>query len=266
MATALHEKKIKSADRVLEIFEMFSESRTAVTVMDVARALNAPQSSTSELLGSLVRRGYLVRQRGERVFRPTSRVALLGAWVHPALFRNGKLLHLMDDLRDQTGLGVVLSSTVGVSLKHLHTVGTLPDAIEGGLGGQLLHSPFGHVLMSTMFSEDMRLLVQRINAESEPEYHVRHADLAARVHEVSKRRAAMGPVANGWSGIAVLLPQGVGEEQLALGIVGKTEQIESRGDDLLRALRQGISHHLGPRVASETFVPAPLQRQYAGNG
>jgi DNA-binding IclR family transcriptional regulator len=266
MATAQHEKKIKSADRVLEIFELFNEQRTAVTVMDVARALDAPQSSTSELLGSLVRRGYLVRQRGARVFRPTSRVALLGAWVHPALFRNGKLLKLMDSIRDQTGLGVVLCSIVGVALKHLHTVGPMPEEMVSGSEGHLLHSPFGHVLLSTMFSEDMRLLVQRLNAESAAEHHVRHAELASCILEVSKRGSAMGEVAAGWSGVSVLLPQGVGEEQLSLGIVGNAQQLQDRGDELLRTLRQGVSNYLGPRVTSESFVPAPLQRRYAGNG
>ena len=127
MATALQEKKIKSADRVLEIFEMFNEQRTAVTVMDVARALNAPQSSTSELLGSLVRRGYLVRKRGERVFRPTSRVALLGAWVHPALFRNGKLLQLMRDAterrshREDADFGFHLAITTAANNQYFET-------------------------------------------------------------------------------------------------------------------------------------------------
>lgn len=265
MATAFHEKKIKSADRVLEIFEMFDEERTAVTVMDVARALNAPQSSTSELLGSLVRRGYLARQRGERVFRPTSRVALLGAWVHPALFRNGKLLQLMDSLRDETSMGVALCSMVGVSLKHLHVVGKMPNGLANGPEAHLLRSPFGHALLSTMFSEDMRLLVQRLNAESEPGQYVRHTELAERLLEVSKRGSASGPVAPGWSGIAVLLPQGVGEEKLALGIVGPAHQFEARGEELLRTLRQAISNHLGLRIASDSFVPAPLGRHYAAN-
>ncbi|MCX7864994.1 MAG: helix-turn-helix domain-containing protein [Novosphingobium sp.] len=266
MATATREKKIKSADRVLEIFEMFNERRTAVTVMDVARALNVPQSSTSELLGSLVRRGYLMRRRGERVFRPTSRVALLGSWVHPALFRSGRLLQLMDSLRDQTGMGVALCSMVGIALKHLHTVGELPEEMADGSDGRLLHSPFGHVLMSTMFSEDTRLLVQRINAESDPADHVRPADLIARLRDVSKRGSAIGPVAPGWSGIAILLPQGVGEEQLALGIVSRTDQIDGRCEELLLMLRQSTSNFLGPRLARDSVASHRQLRQYAGNG
>ena len=261
MAAALREKKIKSADRVLEIFEMFTEGRTAVTVMDVARALNVPQSSTSELLGTLVRRGYLVRERGERVFRPTSRVALLGAWVHPALFRNGSLLTMMDGLHDQTRLGIALCSRVGVSLKHVHTVGKLPEELSNGAERHLLHSPFGHVILSTMFSQDVRLLVQRLNAESELDDHVRYPELADRLLEASKRGVASGAVMPGWSGLAVLLPRAIGEEQLAVGIVGRTGEVEARHDELVRCLRQAVSNHIGPRVASENFVPAPLLRQ-----
>lgn len=266
MASAPLEKKIKSADRVLEIFEMFNERRTAVTVMDVARALNAPQSSTSELLGSLVRRGYLVRERGARMFRPTARVALLGAWVHPALFRNGTLLKMMDNLREQTGLGVVLSSMVGISLQHVHTVGELPEEMLGESGCRLLHSPFGHVILSMKFSQEVRLLVQRINAECDPEVHVLHKELSERLLAVSKRGVAVDEVVPGWSAIAVLLPQAVGEEQLSIGIVGRTSEIEGRRDELLRSLRQAISGYLGPRLASKNFVPAPLIAQEAVGG
>ncbi|UZW57355.1 helix-turn-helix domain-containing protein [Sphingobium sp. JS3065] len=263
MAAVLREKKIKSADRVLEIFELFNEGRTAVTVMDVARALNAPQSSTSELLGTLVRRGYLSRERGERVFRPTSRVALLGAWVHPALFRNGSLLTMMDNLKETTRLGVALCSRVGISLKHVHAVGKVPEELSNGTERHLLHSPFGHVILSTSFSQEVRLLVQRINAESEPEDHVRCGDLLERLLEVSKRGIASGTVMPGWNGISVLLPRAVGEEQLAVGIIGRTGEIEARHDELVRCLRQAVANHIGPRIASGNFVPAPILRQSA---
>ncbi len=258
MASVPREKTIKSADRVLEIFELFNEGRTSVTVMDVARALNVPQSSTSELLGSLVRRGYLTRARGERSFRPTSRVALLGAWVYPTLFRNGSLLTMMDSLSKSTGLGIALCSRVGVSLKHVHTVGKLPEEIGDGSEGDLLRSPFGHVILSTMFSHDVRLLVQRLNAESGQQSYIQYADLWDRLIEVSKRGVAFGSMMPGWSGISVLLPRAVDEEWLAVGIIGPTAEVEARHDELVRSLRQAVSNHIGPRVASKNFAPAPL--------
>jgi DNA-binding IclR family transcriptional regulator len=168
---------------------------------------------------------------------------------------------MMDELHDQTGVAVMLGSMVGTSLKHIHTVGSLPEALACGAERHPLHSPFGHVILSTMFSRDIRLLVHRLNAESPLEEQVRYPDLQVRVDEVSKKRSAMGEVAPGWSGIAVLLPQGMGEEQLAIGMVGATAEIEARAEELLRALRQAISAHVGPRVASENEVPYPLKRQ-----
>lgn len=235
---------------------MFDSSRQSVTVMEVARALNAPQSSTSELLSSLVRRGYLMRERGARVFRPTARVALLGAWVHPALFRRGQLLPMIDALSEQTGLGVSLASMVGIRLKHVHTVGDAPDALTNGAECHLLHSPFGHVLLSTMYSEDVRLLVHRLNAESEADERVRHLDLAEQLREISKRGWAMAEVAPGWSAVVILLPQGLRGEQLALGLVGRTADIEARREELLRSVRQAVANYIGPRVASHNNAPS----------
>ncbi|MBV9841055.1 MAG: helix-turn-helix domain-containing protein [Sphingomonadaceae bacterium] len=253
MATALHEKKIKSADRVLEIFEMFGPDRQSLTVMEVSRALDVPQSSTSELLGNLVRRGYLTRERGARAFRPTVRVALLGAWVHPTLFRDGRLLPMMDHLQDQTGFAVSLSSMIGVSLKHVHTTtGPLPQHFDEGREAHLLHSPFGHVLLSLIRGDDVRKVVHRLNVESTDELHVRHQDVITALEQVNRQGYAFGRIEAGWSGIAVLLPQGIGEEPLALGLIGRTQDMEARREDLIRTVRQGIAQYLGPRVARDT--------------
>ncbi len=250
MAMRPREKKIKSADRVLDILEMFSNGRSSVTVMDVVRALDVPQSSTSELLGSLVRRGYLTRKRGERSFRPTSRVALLGAWVHPQLYRSGSLPALMDELHEETGLTVTLCSLFGVSLKHIHVVGEMPDVFDCRSDQRLLHSPFGHVILRTMYREHLRLLVHRVNAESALEDQVRFSDIDQKIEEVSRQRYAIGEIEPGYSGLAVLLPQSMREEQLSLGIIGRNEEIEDRRDELLRAVRQAISNCIGPRLVS----------------
>lgn len=253
MATALKEKRIKSADRVLRIFEMFRPDRQALTVMEVARVLDVPQSSTSELLASLVRQGYLMRDRRARAFRPTARISLLGAWVQPHLFRNGRLLPMVDELQKQTGLCVSLASMVGVSLKHVHTTtGAAPAAIANGEDAHLLHSPFGHILLSLIRGDEVRKIVHRLNAASEPELHVRYLDLLASLDQVLRQGFAAGSVAPGWSGVAVLLPQGLDEEPLGMGVIGRSADIEDRRDDLVRMLRQNIAQYLGPRVAHDS--------------
>lgn len=248
MVSVVREKKIKSADRVLEIFEMFSEQRQSVTVMDVARSLDVPQSSTSELLGSLVRSGYLYRDRAARTFRPTARVALLGAWVQPNLFRNGRLLPMMDNLHETTGESVILASMVGVKIKHVHVVGSgLPESIGTSSEHHMLHSPFGVALMSVMYRDNVRKLVHRLNAESEPDLHMRYADIEPRLDRASKQGYVAGELGEGMSALAVLLSQRLGEEQLVIGIAGATDVISARCDQLVQGLRGAIAHYLSPR-------------------
>ncbi|MDF8334946.1 helix-turn-helix domain-containing protein [Novosphingobium cyanobacteriorum] len=252
MATVLREKKIKSADRVLEIFEMFSADRQEVTVMDVARTLNVPQSSTSELLGSLVRRGYLQRDRAARTFRPTARVALLGAWVQPQLFRHGRLLPMMDSLQEETGEGVVLASMIGLDIKHVHVVGdSLPEALASGTEHHVLHSPFGIALLSAMYRGNVRALVHRLNAESDPSLHVRYSDLEVQLNRASKQGYVVGELGNGVAAVVVLLPQRLGEEQLVIGIAGSSERIHASCGQLVQTLRGAIANRFVPRTRPE---------------
>src|SRR5271165_3126987 len=143
MFRSLSPKKIKSAQRVLEVLQYFNADREEATVMDIAREMGYPQSSTSELLGCLVALGYLHRDRFARTYRPTARVALLGAWVQPKLFRRGHLLPMIDRLADETGLTVFLASKVGLTVQFIHVVAAREPGqppLSEGASAPLLHS------------------------------------------------------------------------------------------------------------------------------
>lgn len=57
---------VKSADRVLDILELFASTDRTLALRDVARILGLPKSSAHMLLGTLTGRGYLVRTGDER--------------------------------------------------------------------------------------------------------------------------------------------------------------------------------------------------------
>ncbi|MEO5598549.1 MAG: helix-turn-helix domain-containing protein [Novosphingobium sp.] len=256
MASVVREKKIKSADRVLEILELFDRTRQLVTVMDVSRALGLPQSSTSELLGSLVRQGYLYRDRFARTYMPTARVALLGAWVQPSFFRQGRLLPLMDDVVEESGHVAILGAKTGVVLRHVHVVGEgISPALRMGTDHSLLHSPLGKVLLSTFDWEIVRQLVHRINAETEAEAFVRVGSFLDELGRVRAQGFAVGYAENGETAIvAMLLPQS-GEEQLALGIAMPREEIADGVDGYVRLLRGAVASRLGPMLAHSNERP-----------
>ena len=108
----IESNKAKIAKRVIEVLEFFDEDHPQATVMDIVRRFDRPQSSTSELLSSLVDLGLLHKDPCSRSYSPTPRAAMLGAAVQPKLVRDGVLTGLIDRLSAQTGLGVAVFGMV----------------------------------------------------------------------------------------------------------------------------------------------------------
>lgn len=236
-------KKIKSAQRVLEVLEYFTPERHHATVMDIARSMSYPQSSTSELLSCLVSLGYLHCDRRARVYWPTARVALLGAWVNPSLFRQGNLLPMMDRLAERTGAAVVLSSKVDIWSQCVHVVGAHlhPDAPVTGSRAILTRSPSGKLLLSTLEAEHARKLIHRINAEVEPELRAPVEQLLADVREVGARKVVGGTDGEGGGVIAMLLPQASGVEPMTVGLHCASSTLASHVCEYIQILKQAVA-------------------------
>ena len=72
---------VKSAERVLAIFEVFEAERRPLRISELVSRLEIPQSSTSTLMKTLVARGLVEFDPDHRTFKPTVRLAFLGNWV-----------------------------------------------------------------------------------------------------------------------------------------------------------------------------------------
>jgi DNA-binding IclR family transcriptional regulator len=262
MTKPLDAKKIKSASRVLEVFEFFSARRQQATVMEIAREYGYPQSSTSELLSCLVELGFLHRDRRARTYRPTARVAVLGSWVQPRLFRNGSLLPMMDELSEQSERPVMLAGVIGTAVQVFQAVGA--DAnLSPGTNIDLLHSAIGKLLLTSCERQYIRKMVHRLNAESRPEDWVRCEDLLLELDRLRSQGYAYAPPSDHAPGMCVvLLPQPLNEDPLALAlVVGDEDEISVQHH--VRSLRNAVARHLGPTVASRrpaAVVPQPQLR------
>ena len=239
MATSTS-RTIKSAHRVLEILEFFDQDRRHATVMDMSRTLNYPQSSTSELLRCLTRLGYLHYNRVRRTYSPTARVALLGAWVKPSLFRGGPVLSAIDEIAKLTGETVLLSTSSNYTLQHLHVIhGNSDDAIDAHVGDELpiLHSAQGRLLLSSYRNENVRLAVHRLNAD-EPDLalHVKISDLLVEFAALREKGWIIEEDRGGVGCVTVLLPFGRNMDRLTISIVAKPGAIAERGQEMLELL------------------------------
>lgn len=228
MATARQaSNKAKIARRVVEVLEFFDEDHPEATVMDIVRRYDRPQSSTSELLSSLVELGLLHKDPYSRSYRPTVRAALLGTTSQEEIVRDGRLVRFMDRLVAQTGHPVFLFAKVGLetqivsfrrgkrsALKGL-------DDLVGGRKEPLTRNAAGWLLLSTLDPSQRDGAVRRLNAEADDGDKFNYPEMLSRISQCCDRNFATGPVGFGSEAqvVSALLPWQPHEHPLAAGIV-----------------------------------------------
>jgi IclR family transcriptional regulator, acetate operon repressor len=244
------ESVIKSARRALEVLEYLDEVRSDASVMEIARALNYPQSSTSVLLRSLAGTGYLSYDPHRRRYAPTHRVALLGSWIQAPQLAQGRVLEMMQEISDESFETVILAEQTATIVRYIHVVPSRKE-IRLHIGSRtvrsLAHSGFGRLFLANYAPERVRALFRRINAEQgEGEPILRYSDFErdlATIRQLGYSLMTKG-VNPGAGSVSVMLPQREGCPPLAVGVGGLSETIEANCERLVIVLRRAISRHL----------------------
>jgi DNA-binding IclR family transcriptional regulator len=235
--------KAKTARRVVEVFEYFDSQKRHATVMDIVRRYKRPQSSTSELMASLVDMGLLYKDPITRSYSPTPRAAILGALGQPTLVRDGKLWSTITDLAAQARVSVALIGMVGVNAQVFHTMPgakALKQPMNGGQLERLVNGVAGMLLISTLSSDRRDGLLRRLNAEAPAEQKFNLPAVRERIEVAAKQGYAIGASGFGNSQMcAVLVPVEPGDRPLALGFVyDPSENVDLT--NLLALLRKAV--------------------------
>jgi DNA-binding IclR family transcriptional regulator len=259
-AASAPSNKAKIARRVVEVLEYFDDTHREATVMDIVRRYDRPQSSTSELLSSLVELGLLYKDPQSRSYSLAPRAALLGAAGRSGAVRDGRLVGLIDRLVAQTGLSVALFGRVGLKAQIVswHT-GPRASAqavrgLFGGLQEPLSDSAAGLLLLSTVPQPRRDGMLRRLNAEAREDRKFALAEISARLQACREQGYVRGKLGFGSQAdvLAVLLPGHDELHPLAVGLVYGEEDRVNR-DSLLRCLNDAAAQCLGP-VTGETRV------------
>jgi DNA-binding IclR family transcriptional regulator len=241
--------KAKIARRVVEVLEFFDEDHPEATVMDIVRRYDRPQSSTSELLSSLVELGLLQKDPFARSYRPTVRAAMLGATAQHGVVRDGRLIQFLDRLVAQTALPVMLVTKIGLEAQivtarkggnaRLRRVGSW----RGGVREPLNRNAAGLLLLSTMAEGKREAALRRLNAEADEAARFSPAEVLRQIVLLSESGLALGSAGYGSSEtmIACLLPGQPEDSPLAACIVvDKADQHEA----LAQCLRDAVHNAL----------------------
>lgn len=242
---------VKSAQRAFAVLELFERERRPLSLAEVVALLGYPTSSAAALLKSLIVMGYLEYDRSSRTYGPTMRIVALGQWVRDRLFGDGAVLAAAQRLHGETGLTVVLAVQSDLHAQYLHLVHSGEPFRAGVTPGQLrplASSGMGWLLLAAQPDREVRRLVRRINYAG-VEARVDIAALLARLHEVRVRGYAFSRdgVSPGFGLIGAMMPPPESGRRLAIGVAGRTADLEAREADLAARLA-AVIHRPGPAI------------------
>ncbi|KPF91803.1 IclR family transcriptional regulator [Novosphingobium sp. AAP83] len=255
--------KAKIANRVIEVLDFFDDNHTEATVMDIVRKYNRPQSSTSELLSSLVNLGLLYKDPVSRSYSPTPRAALLGAVAQPDFIRDGQLMAMVDRLVAQTGLAIAVFGMVGLNVQIFSWRGgnsklctARHDGFSSGMQERMTDSAAGMLLLSTITQPRRDGMIRRLNAEAPESKQFPFSEMSAKVEQVRQSGFSCGMA--GFGSIAdtcaVLLPNQSPNRPIAIGFVYEpSHQVDAEA--LRQLLVEAVSHCEKQPPASASVLP-----------
>lgn len=240
-------RSVKSASRTFEVLELFRDRRQPLRLNEIYLALGYPQSSTTNLLKSMVIDGYLNYNRNSRTYLPTLQVASLGSWLYGHIASGHGLDWLVDELFRRTDETVVLVTQNDLFIQYMlmripnHPHKRPPHPGEMRL---MLDSTSGMALMSQMRDKEIDKIYRYSNYyELNSEKRI---DLDQVMHHMRWIRHTGycywpdHPV-SGIASIAIPLGEHLHGIPLVIGIGGTTERLSRRRVEIVDIMREVIA-------------------------
>ena len=242
---------VKSTGRTMQILEFFDHHQAPANIAQVARALDYPQSSTSEIMRSLNALGYLSYNNADRTFIPTSRVRFLGSWVLGQLHGEDRLSSLVRKVNAASGQTAYLAIRNKLEAQYIQVAQATTSLrlhLTPGQRRPLLRSTSGRALLKNLSDSEISKLVRRVNAEKQPEDSLIPFDKVLEdvsfVRENGYLFIPRSEISPGAAVIAVCLPDGMFPVPTVIGVGGAAEFIAPQKDSIVRFVGELIRDHL----------------------
>ncbi|QUM71626.1 IclR family transcriptional regulator [Sphingopyxis granuli] len=236
-------RSVKSAERTLALFELFSRRQQPLTVGRISAELAIPQASTSMLLANLRDLGYITYDAHRRTYAPTIRVALLGSWINREFDQAGSLTAILSDLQREVQETVFLGLQNGPYAQYIATILLKKPRgmrVEAGQHKLLTASSVGRMLLSLKSDGEIQRWVHRCNAEAtEDRLRIGVSEFMAIIEQIRRQgfTQTRGDVTPEFGAIAVTVPAPRGFMPMALGVGIPVDRIEAKHDMIVEALR-----------------------------
>lgn len=246
---------VPAAIRTMSLFELFAREKRELSNSDLARLMDLPESSCSDLLHTLHEQGYLIRTARSRRFYPTARLLAVAREISasdPVYAVASEAAELLRDKTGETGMvGRVESGVVKVlaftegrhSLRYVQNVGDKLSLHVSALGKAVLALGTPEEAARQLRLKPLKKLCQGTITDL--------ALLEAQV-EQARKQGWIQVENEGGDGLSALAVAGyVGGEPVALSVAGPTDRIRQNREPYLTALREVQALVFRPRSVRE---------------
>jgi DNA-binding IclR family transcriptional regulator len=153
--------KVKSADRVLDIFELFTGEKDSYNLTEISKGLNMPSSSTYLILQNMLNRGYLEMDRSGKQFRIGYKLFSIRSGYMRNASLTGEFNQIAEKIIDDLNETVSLSIRADNQLLYIgEKVSTHSLRFNPSMGNTLpLHATAsGKILLSDLTMDELRAL------------------------------------------------------------------------------------------------------------
>ena len=252
----MRRKGVKSATRTFEVLELFAERRRPLALNEIYTVLGYPQSSTTNLLKSMVMMGYLNYSRGRRTYQPTMRLASLGSWITGYIQSKTGLRELVDELQRRTDETVGLSTQNDLFAQYLFLKTPEHDfknAPRDGTMRLLVDSSGGLAMMSRMSDCAIEKLCRYTNYYEMGSERVVIASVMKDIRLIREIGYCFIPnrPTPDVSSISIALDHDLHGIPLAIGVGGLSERLDPRRAEIVAIMRELIADFATRRAQDE---------------
>lgn len=156
---------VKTADRTLDVIEMFARDGRPLSLSDIAAQLDIPVSSSHGLIKTMQARGYLYELGRRQGYYPTKKLSVMANAITAAAPLLQTLEPILSDLRDATDETVVLAKREGDGVTYLDVFESSQSVRFSPVPGE--HKPLhstasGKAILGTLSSSELEATVARL--------------------------------------------------------------------------------------------------------
>ena len=236
---------VKSATRVLDIFEYFDEVRIPATIREVSDALGYPYSSATALLKNLVNIGYLEYDATRKTYFPSIRISLLGNWIEPGKLPVRELHKLLKYVSDETACTLILTVPSGVHAQYVKVLQANTDIryyIKPGSRKLMAFSTAGRVMLAEMPENKSRALVEQVLQENQHEWAETADEIMAELQKIRRRGYALytGLVTPKVSMLAMPIRMAQYPQSVAIGLAAPSDYLRANKQAFIDIIKSAI--------------------------